>query len=129
MTTFRVKISNGRIVSKVLDHYIRENEGRDMFIKVDVDKPSRSTLQNNLYWLYLGTIAASTGNTKDDLHCYFKSTLLPKKKITIRLRDGSTKIIEVEPSTRDLNKQEFSEYLEKIEKLTGVPIPDTTDFI
>lgn len=74
--------------------------------------------QNGLYWLYLQVIEAETGNFADDLHEYFKRKFLTPRDLNI-FNDK----IKVPGSTAVLNKVDFSEYMNKIEALTGIPIP------
>ena len=87
------------------------------------NKKIRSLRQNNLYWLYLGVIEAETGNEIDDLHRLFKKKFLPWK---IKNMYGE-QILQL-TSTTELTSDEFTEYLMKIERLTGIPIPDVKGY-
>lgn len=84
---------------------------------------TRTLPQNSLYWVFLDKIAEETGNLPEDLHLYFKSTLLPRKIVTIKGKKN-TYTVERLTSTRDLNKIDFGEYMDKISSITGVAIPD-----
>lgn len=88
--------------------------------KLEVIESTRTMSQNRLYWLYLGVIERETGENASELHEYFKRTFLTPKFIKIRGKE-----IEVYPTTTSLKKGEFSEYLEKINADTNIPIPDT----
>jgi hypothetical protein len=115
---FRAFISNGHIVLPAsLIKWAREHEGERVVIHED--KPTRSQSQNAYYWAYLEIIARETGDNVDDLHEFFKRKLLPPVFKTIRGEE-----IRLPGSTRDLEKSAFSEYLDKIAALTGVPLPD-----
>lgn len=92
-------------------------------VSIDKRKTIRSLPQNALYWLYLGIISNETGDNVDDLHEFFKRKFIPARTMTI------LKTLVVLPgTTTTLSKAEFSEYLSKIEVLTGIPIPDTTQY-
>ena len=86
----------------------------------------RTLLQNAFYWVYLEVIARETGNDSEDLHEYFKEKLLPRKIVKITGKKGSYDFARLSSTTK-LNKVNFGEYLEKICKLTGVPIPNPED--
>jgi hypothetical protein len=126
---FRAAIRNGKLSSRVLAHIVREaREGDTFWIEMKENKPTRSESQNSLYWAYLSLIEKETGNNKDDLHEYFKANLLDSRKAEITLKGGS-KLEFIKPtSTTKLSKTDFSEYMDRIERLTGVPIPDTSEF-
>jgi uncharacterized protein YbcI len=82
-------------------------------------KQVRSLKSNSLYWVYLGIIESETGNEVDDLHKLFKKKFLPWK---IKEVYGE-KLLKL-TSTTELSTDEFSEYMLKIERETGIPIPD-----
>ena len=90
---------------------------------MDGKPPTRSQQQNRLYWMYLGVIADDTGHSVDELHSYFKGKLLS---------DGLTEIyrqkVRKTKSTTTLNKNDFAEYMFAIQELSGVAIPDTSEF-
>jgi len=94
-----------------------DHEGAEVII--EPFKPTRSRSQNSYYWLYLGIIAAETGDNADDLHEFFKRTLLPPVFKTIRGEE-----VRLPGSTTDLDKAQFGEYLDKIAAMTEVPLPD-----
>lgn len=79
---------------------------------------TRSQLQNNLYWIFLGKIERETGNNADDLHEWAKRKFL--KPRFIKIKDEEMKI---PGSTTRLNKLDFGDYLDKISAETGVAIP------
>lgn len=97
--------------------WAKENPGKKMKIEQIITK--RSINQNRFYWLYLEQIEMETGNTANDLHEYLKRVLLTPKFITVLGKE-----IKIPKSTAELNKIEFGEYMEKINALTGVEIPD-----
>lgn len=102
--------------------------GKLVWITVDDRAPRRSDQQNRLYWMYLNYISEETGNEPEDLHEHFAQTylLLPESILTIGTQKQS---IRKRRSTTDLSKAEFSDYLQKIERDTGIRIPDTEAFL
>lgn len=99
---------------------LKEHVGKTY--RIERVMPTRSLSQNALYWFYLGVIESETGNNADDLHQYFKRTLLKPKIINVMGKE-----IRVPCSTTELSKLEFGEYMEKICAETNVPIPDPKD--
>lgn len=85
----------------------------------------RSTSQNALYWLWIGALSAWSGNTPASLHKFFKDLFISP---TFEKVFGEE--IEVRKSTTDLSKEEFMEYLNRIqaycvEELNFIlPIPE-----
>lgn len=82
---------------------------------VEVREPSRTKDQNALYWATLHDLSE---NVKIDgkqylatvWHKYFKERFLPGR--IIELPYGH--IVEAEPSTADLTKEQFSEFIEQV---------------
>lgn len=97
--------------------WCKQNHGKE--VRIEPLKRTRTVNQNSLYWFYLDIIERETGNLSTDLHELFKRTLLPPKFITVLKQT-----IKVPKSTKDLDKTEFSDYMERICALTSVPIPD-----
>jgi len=95
---------------------LKENIGKVYQIKRIV--PVRSLSQCRFYFAYLRMIEESTGNNYQDLHEYFKRTLLPPVFITVMGKE-----IKIPKSTTELTKVEFGEYLDKISSETGIALP------
>ena len=91
-------------------------------------KENRSLSQNALYWVYLSVISEETGNYPEDLHDFFKIRFLPKKIVKIKGRKHQYDL-EKTKSTTELDKNEFSEYMKKIESMTEIPIPDSEKWL
>ena len=104
-----------------LRQWLKEHPNK--LLKLEPLKEYRTGSQNNLYWLYIDIIANETGNDSIDLHLFFKSKLLPRKKIIIRGKKTAHEF-ERETSTTELSKLEFGEYMDKISQLVEIPIPD-----
>jgi len=73
-------------------------------------KEIRSTDQNALYWLWLTCLERETGNDKNDLHDHFREVFLPYQLVDVL---GSQKMRLT--STSGLSKEQFSDYLNKIQ--------------
>jgi hypothetical protein len=83
----------------------------------------RTMQQNKYYWaVVLGTLSEWSGHEPEELHDHFKSVFLrPEVK---RLGDEA---IEVYPSTTSLSIEEFTVYIDKIQRWAssqGVYIPE-----
>lgn len=120
---FQAHIQNGKIALDTPESYKRYlsgfDEGTKLVLDIDRKKNTRSLSQNAYMWLYLGVIENETGNTASDLHEFFKRKFLPPETKTIMGTD-----IRLPASTTNLSKHDFSNYLDKICAMTGVPIPD-----
>lgn len=103
--------------------FLEKYDGKDVVLKRHIAQ--RSGAQNDWYWSEwgpLGLVSSHTGHTKDELHRLFKGLFLPKRVMRVGDRDYS-----MSGSTTDLNKAQFSEYIERIRSFAadiGVSIPD-----
>lgn len=109
--------ADGKIGTGLVDYIKQLNDGK---YRVIIEKfiKSRSTQQNRLYWAYLRLIEYETGQDSNDIHEVAKRKFLPPRFVEIQ---GEK--IKLPATTTKLNSQEFSEYLNKIESWTGIPIP------
>ena len=101
---------------------LKENDGK--IYRIEKEVSTRSLSQNKLYWKYLELIEMETGNTANDMHEYFRRTLLPPKFIKVMGKE-----IKIPKSTTELSKIEFGDYLDKISAETGVAILDTEAYL
>lgn len=89
------------------------------------EKLKRTEAQNRYMWgVYLPLISAETGNDIDDLHTLFKGLFLSKGVVEVlghKVRKAQ--------STTELTAGQFSEYISRIEELTGVLAPPTEDYV
>ena len=107
---FTAKIKEGKINwhdTDGLEMYLSNMEGE---VYIDI-KPSkiRNTAQNNYYWAMLKEFGSQCGYHTDEMHEVCKTHF----KIS---------------STKELNKDEFSDYLDRIHQWAaeiGFPIKDT----
>lgn len=129
LTRFHVEVGDGGFVFKSPSHkrkwklFLDQFKGQEVTLQIDEKKPKRSDLQNRYYWLYLTAIEDETGHEKLDLHELFKGKFIS---------EGITEVfgekVRKKKSTTQLTKNEFSEYIEKIERFTGIPAPDTREY-
>lgn len=97
--------------------------GMEGTLKIELKKPKRTVAQNNFYWVYLELIAMSSGHSAQDLHNWAKGKFL-SKGITEVFGDKVRKV----DSTTELGRNEFGEYMARIELATEIPIPDPEPF-
>lgn len=119
---FHAHVRSGKLamVPSVARNWERFKSGHEgVEVIIEEWKPKRSNRQHRYYWLYVNVIAKETGDSAPALHTLFKREFLPPKHMVAMGRE-----VEVAPSTKTLTKKEFSDYLERICALTGVPLPD-----
>lgn len=123
MNIFLAKSKNGKLDfgssynESRFNSWLKDNEGKE--VRIERFTRKRTLSQNGFYFFYLGIIERETGNSANDLHEYFKRTLLPPKFIKVFGKE-----IKIPSSTTDLNKAEFGEYMDKISAECEIPIPD-----
>ena len=109
------------------DYMLQKLDGKVAYMEISERKPKRSTLQNNLYWLWIEIISNHLGYTKNEAHELFKKLLIPPKMVKYRGR-----MIEIIRSTTDLNKSEMAEYLIDLEKeagTLGIILPSPEEYL
>lgn len=103
------KIQAGKLLMnniKSFNDFLASQKEQVVEIRIRQWRSKRSLNQNNLYWMWLQIIAKELGYDTEELHNSFRALFLT---------DRSKKIPLVR-STAVLNKIEFSQYLEKIER-------------
>lgn len=95
-------------------------KGKEYWIGIKEQRPTRTMAQNNYYWLYLNGLEKELGYTSDELHEYYKQKFLSGTQCEV---NGDT--IRIYPSTTKLTIKEFMEYIRNIEVHCGTPAPDT----
>ncbi len=99
--------------------------GRKVVWQISDSDEIRTLKQNAYYHVYLQIIAMENGKDEevDELwyHERFKKAFLKDQVIQ---KEIYGEIVTMEPTTTTLSKTTFNEYLAKIEKLTGIPLPD-----
>ena len=106
-----------------LDHpdsfknYVETLDGK-VTLSLKVYKRGRTINQNSLYWVYLNVLEQETGDSANNLHEFLKRKLLNPRFVKVMGED-----IKLPATTTNLDTTGFSEYMERIEQLTGIPIP------
>ena len=99
---------------------------REYEAKIVKKTEKRTLAQNRLYYLWLNCISAETGNDVEDLHEYLKRTFLGTR-YRIIYGEGITTSF----STTDLSTEQFTEYLEKVQRWAnveqGIILPNPED--
>lgn len=97
-------------------------------VSIGVEKSQRTKDQNRLYWLWLNCISDESGNSVDDLHEYLKHKFL---NTYARVIYGEE--VKSTQSTTELNTDEFTKYLEKVQiwaaNELGITLPNPDDLI
>ena len=110
-----------QINSKELyQHFIKTNcqKGDLISMYITNKRPQRTQKQNRFLWVYYGIVANETGHTTEEIHDWAKGKFLTQGITEV----FGSKVRKLK-STTQLTKQEFSEYIERIESETGVPAP------
>lgn len=94
---------------------IQRWNGKDVYVRVGLDKGTRSDRANAFLWVAIyGPIAEHTGNDEEDIHAVCKGMFLPK---AVAFADGNGEVVGefvVGGSTTRLTPDEFSAYIRKI---------------
>lgn len=111
-------------------------DGKRVWIEVyEKEKIKRTHAQNAYYFsAYMNLVAQEHGNSVVSMHNYFRDELLPilfpdKWHDKITLSTGEVRHFRSKPSTTDLTKAEFSQYIMEIENITGITAPPVEQII
>lgn len=107
----------------LFNEFLKQFEGKRVWLTIDPKEPKRSEQQNRYYWLYVEMIARETGYTPEELHSLFKG-----KFLTSGISEVFGEKVRRTKSTTDLKKSEFVEYIMQIEEFTGIKSPDATPY-
>ena len=108
-------------------------QDENLIFKLDEFKPTRTNLQNNLYWSYITDIKQAFEDkwvfiTIDDLHEWFKTKFI---KWSYKNNSITWQRITQRKSTTELNKKEFSRFIKDIElyliQTFDISVPLRTD--
>ncbi len=104
-------------------------EGVRYDVSIKRHRERRTIDQNRLYFLWLACISNETGQSKDDLHDYFKQLYLGFKQRAVL--NGK---IYVNPSTSALDTKQFTDYLNRVQEFANMeleillPSPEDMEF-
>jgi len=110
---------NNQPEQDIFDQFLKNHDGEKLWLSIESKTPSRTSRQNRFYWVFLEKIAQTSGHSPKELHTTFKHAFLDKQQVK---GIGNRKYQEA-PSTTGLSKQEFSDYIKKIEMKTGISAP------
>jgi len=115
---FRGTVEHGalKIYNPDFISFLRQFEGKVLFLTIQPEKRPRSLPQNRLYWEWLGIIGNTLGYTREEMHDTFKAMFLT---------DHGARLPVVR-STTGLTTKEFSEYMGKVDRQAaelGISLP------
>lgn len=114
------KIDFPNEVEKRMFHTFLTNfEGENLWIEIHSKSPTRSQRQHKYYWVYMEKLAEYTGYSKNEFHNECKWKFL---RWTAKPGISGKSYISA-PSTKELTKKEFNEYIREIELWTEVQAP------
>ena len=104
---------------------LARHRGRDVWVTVSRQQHNRTMPQNRYYFgVVVEMVAGYIGESRDETHALLKEKFLPRRRI--ELLNG--KFIEMPPSTRELDVEQFTAYIEQIRvwaaQWLGLSIPD-----
>lgn len=105
--------------------YLYTLNGQQIELTLGKRAKKRTDKSNRYYWAYLHLLEQETGDDANSLHEYFKKEFLPPN---IEYLKSINREVEIPKTTTKLLTIEFSEYIKKIEVLTGIPAPDPEEF-
>jgi len=117
------KVLQGKLIMsdlKIFNTFLANMKDCVVEIRIRKWRSKRSSEQNRLYWLWIGIMAKDFGYDVDELHASLRAKFLV---------DHSAKLPLVR-STTVLNKKEFTQYLNQIERLAnefGLILPRPED--
>jgi hypothetical protein len=111
------------VEQRQFNQFLSQFDGQKLWLSLESKQPNRTDRQNRYYWLYLEKISQQSGHSPEELHHTFKHAFLsPVEKHGIN--DTYTET----PSTKNLSKSKFSNYMEAIYRETEVELPDPTRY-
>lgn len=118
-----------RFSKRTLDEQLKGRKDCVVEIVIERKHATRSLAQNRLYWgVYVKVLSDHTGYDPEEIHEILKAKFLPKKLTLVDEHGVITDEFTVGGSTSQLNKLEFGEYLERIQRWAAetlsVVIPD-----
>ena len=122
---FYFKIKSRNLIAdnqKAWLDYLAKNDTKRMIGIFEKEYGVRSYNQNSYLWgVVYKLVADHTGHTENEIHDYCKRVFLPPQFKVILNRE-----IKMPASTRDLNKFDFGEYVDKIIAMAagmGIVVP------
>lgn len=107
---------------------VARHEGRDVWVTVVRQQHLRTMPQNRYYHgVVVDAVAGYIGESREETHALLKEKFLPRRQV--ELLDGKT--LDMPPSTRLLNTEQFTEYIEHVRRWAAewlhLSIPDANE--
>lgn len=124
MKTMLITKKNGKVSDyrKQLEQILKTLSDGAHTMYVTKEKSKRSSEQNSLFWSWMELVAQEAGATREDMHDYFC------KKFLQRRVEINGRIETVVGGTRNLTKEQFAVFLEKVKdgaaRTFGILLPD-----
>ena len=93
-----------------IDYLLNVNLDGKTQVQFSAVKSKRGRVQNDLYWVWMTYLQDEIGETKENLHFYFKHRFLKKDDLCVL-----GEYVPVEITTTKLTVKEFADYLTSIE--------------
>lgn len=115
-------LRDNEIAGRCIQYIMTKPMNGEFCVEIKKNKTTRSIQQNRLYWSWVNILADHFGYTPEEMHLELGTAFLPLREY--KTRKNKTLVMPV--STTSLSTKEFTEYLEKIDKLAqqqNVKIP------
>lgn len=124
MELFKLRYGNGK---EAVINAISSLDDKECFdVTIKKKRWKRSISQNSLYWLWLTCIEQETGNSREELHDYFRAKFLGAEEVKV-FDETIIRLI----STTKQDTLEFKRYLDKIQMFASmelhISLPDPED--
>lgn len=96
---------------KQIEDFINSLDPGKYFIKISEYNEERTISQNKFYWKLIEIIAREIGYEVQEMHEVFKYKFLKKT-----FEDANGNLVKGFASSADLDKKDFSDYIEKIKR-------------
>lgn len=92
---------------------------------LEINPTDRTDRQNKYYWVCINYLAKAFGMSPNELHEHCKSEWLPTQEYFVLIKKKQLR------STTDLDKDQMSDYIEKVIRLAaeqGIVLPDIEEY-
>ena len=117
---FSGKVHQGKLTLYDRDgfqKYAESFEGKPVYLTLDIERDTRSNPQNAYLWgVVYKLIADHVGDDAQSIHEEMKLRFIPKRVERVNVETGEVEGLLIPGSSSKLTTQEFSEYVEKIQR-------------
>jgi len=110
-------IRTDAFLQELIRHLRGLDLGKPKQIVVSDYRRKHTISQRGLYFVWMHQIGQDTGHTKDEMHQYFKHSLLAPQTLEI-----NGHVVDVPPSIAKLNTEEMSDYMTQIQAFCGTEL-------